>query len=74
VIKIAISAEAFQAVAESLPLGSFAVEPERAPDGRVEIWLEPNVLAKLKMLRRPGESYSDVIMALTGVHAAVRAP
>ena len=68
-IKIAISAEAFHAIAESLPLGSFAVEPERMQDGRVEIWLAPNVLAKLKMLRRPSESYSDVILALTGVHA-----
>jgi hypothetical protein len=64
VIKIAISAEAFEAIAESLPLGIVTVEPERAPDGRVEIWLAPNVLAKLKMLRRPSESYSDVILTL----------
>ena len=42
---------------------------ERMQDGRVEIWLAPNVLAKLKMLRRASESYSDVILALTGVHA-----
>ena len=68
-IKIAISAEAFQVIAESLPFGSFAVEPARAPDGRVEIWLAPNVLAKLKMLRRPSENYSDVIMALAGRRA-----
>jgi hypothetical protein len=66
VIKIAISVEAFQAIAESLPFGSVAVEPERAPDGRVEIWVAPNVLAKLKMLRRPSESYSDLILALAG--------
>jgi hypothetical protein len=66
VIKIAISAKAFEAIAESLPFGIVTVEPERAPDGRVEIWLAPNVLAKLKMLRRPSESYSDVILALVG--------
>ena len=66
VIKIAISAEAFEAIAESLPFGIVTVEPERAPDGRVEIWLAPNVLAKLKMLRRQSESYSDVILALVG--------
>jgi hypothetical protein len=66
VIKIAISAEAYNAIAEALPVGTVAVEPERLPDGRVEIWLAPNILAKLKMLRRPSESYSDVILALAG--------
>jgi hypothetical protein len=66
VIKIPISAEAFEAIVESLPFGIVTVEPERAPDGSVEIWLAPNVLEKLQMLRRPSESYSDVILALTG--------
>jgi hypothetical protein len=28
--------------------------------GRVPIWLDPGVLAKLKALRGPGESYSDL--------------
>jgi hypothetical protein len=65
VIKIATSAEA-EAIAESLPFGIVTLEPERAPDGRVEIWLAPNVLAKLQMLRRPSESCSDVILALVG--------
>ena len=65
-IKIAISSEASRVIAKSLPFGIVTVEPERAPDGRVEIWLAPNVLAKLKMLRRPSESYSDVILALAG--------
>jgi predicted CopG family antitoxin len=32
--------------------------------GRVHIWLDPGVLAKLKALRGPGESYSDVILRL----------
>lgn len=65
-IKIAISAEAFQIIAESLPFGCVTAEPEPAPNGRVEIWLAPNLLAKLQMLRRPRESYSDVILALAG--------
>jgi predicted CopG family antitoxin len=30
----------------------------------VRIWLDPGVLAKLKALRGPGESYSDVILRL----------
>jgi hypothetical protein len=40
----------------------FAVEPERAQDGSVLIWLDPGIMAKLKALRGPGESYSDVIL------------
>jgi hypothetical protein len=66
VIKSAISTEAFQIIAESLPFGSVTAEPVPKPNGRVEIWLAPNLLAKLQMLRRPSESYSDVILALAG--------
>jgi hypothetical protein len=61
-IRVAITAEAFDAVAATLALGTVAVEPERAQDGSVHIWLDPRVLAKLKALRGPGESYSDVIL------------
>jgi hypothetical protein len=61
-IRVAITAEAFDAVAAMLALGTVAVEPERAQDGSVHIWLDPRVLAKLKVLRSPGESYSDVIL------------
>jgi hypothetical protein len=48
--------------AATLALGTVAVEPERAQDGSVHTWLDPGVLAKLKALRGPGESYSDVIL------------
>jgi hypothetical protein len=34
---------------------------------KAAVWLAPNLLAKLQMLRRPSESYSDVmILALAG--------
>jgi hypothetical protein len=62
VIRITITAEAFNAVAATLALGMVAVEPERVRDGCVHIWLDPGVAAKLKALRGPGESYSDVIL------------
>ena len=62
VIRITITAEAFQAIAATLPLGSVAVEPQRASDGSVHIWLDHNAVAKLKALRGPGESYSDAII------------
>ena len=64
-IRLSISsADAFNAIASTLPFGSVAVEPERAPDGGVGIWLDPGVVAKLRALRGPGESFSDVILAL----------
>ena len=36
----------------------------RAENGDIYIWLDPGVVAKLKALRGPGESYSDVIIRL----------
>ena len=62
VIRITITAEAFQVIAATLPVGSVAVEPQRPPDGSVHIWLDHNAVAKLKALRGSGESYSDVII------------
>jgi hypothetical protein len=65
-IRIAITAQAFDAIAATMPLGS--VGYERDPDGHGErlIWLEPHILNKLRYLRGPGESYSDVIIRLAG--------
>jgi hypothetical protein len=39
---------------------------EREPDDNGErlIWLEPHIVNKLRYLRGPGESYSDVILRL----------
>jgi hypothetical protein len=63
-IRIAITPAAYAAIAATLALGTVAVEPERAADGSVHIWLDPGVLAKLKEMRGSGESYSDVILTL----------
>jgi hypothetical protein len=63
-IRITVTAAAFEAIAATMPLGSVGYEPE--PDAKGERWirLEPHILAKLKALRGPGESYSDVIVRL----------
>jgi hypothetical protein len=61
-IRITITPAAFAAIAATLALGTVAVEPERAQDGSVHIWLDPGVMARLKALRGPGVSYSDVIL------------
>jgi hypothetical protein len=47
-------------------LGTVAVEPERDEGGSVPIWLDPGILARLKALRGPGESYSDAIIRVRG--------
>jgi hypothetical protein len=41
-----------------------ASEVEPDAEGERTIWLEPRVLDKLTAMRRPGESYSEVILRL----------
>jgi hypothetical protein len=62
VIRIAISAAAFDAIAKTLPLGSVGFENELDAKGDRLIWLPHDALAKLKAMRGPGGSYSDVIL------------
>jgi hypothetical protein len=54
VIRIAITPAAYATIAAALALGTVAVEPERAQDGSMHIWLDPGLLAKLKALRGAG--------------------
>jgi hypothetical protein len=68
-IRIAITAAAFDAIAAPLPLGSVSFERHPADDGQRLVWLERSVVARLRALRRPGESYSDVIMRLGEIEA-----
>jgi hypothetical protein len=55
-IRIALGAAAFEAVADTLPLGSVGYEAEVAADGQRLIWVGRIALDKLARLRRPGES------------------
>jgi hypothetical protein len=63
-IRITITAAAFEAIAATLPT-SVGVDTRRAPNGEIYIWLEPRFVDRLRALRGPGESYSDVILRLT---------
>ena len=63
-IRIAITAAAYEAIAATLPVGSVAYEPQLGANGEVFVWLEDRWLSKLGALRGPGESYSDVILRL----------
>ena len=63
-IRIAITAAAFNVVAKTLPLGSVAYEAETTSDGGRFIWIDRRARGQLDALRGPGGSYSDVILRL----------
>jgi len=66
-VRIAISVEAFEAIARTLPLGSVGYENKTNERGEKLIWLDRAVIDRLRSLRGPGESYSDVILRLAEV-------
>jgi hypothetical protein len=46
--------------------GSVSFENKINGRGERYVWLEPRVVDRLRALRGPGESYSDVILRLAG--------
>jgi hypothetical protein len=66
-IRLTITPAAFDAISATLPFGSVGFE--RAPDAKdeVAIWVEEVMVNRLTDLRRPGESYSDVILRLVAM-------
>jgi hypothetical protein len=68
-IRISISQAAFEALAGTLPLGSVGFETEISSTGERWIWLDSGVVARLKAMHGPGESYSDVILQLVEIEA-----
>jgi hypothetical protein len=72
VIRIAVSQAAFDAVADTLPLGSVMYEAELNARGERLIWIERLALNKLDGVRGPSESYSDVILRLVEMEAKGR--
>jgi hypothetical protein len=71
-IRIAISQSAFDAIMASMQLGSVGSENATDEQGQRLIWLEPQVLASLRALRWPSESYSDVIIRMAAYNAEER--
>ncbi len=63
-IRIAISEAAFTAIVKTMPVGSVGWENEVDAKSQRVIWLEPSMANRLRALRGPGETYSDVIMRL----------
>jgi hypothetical protein len=61
-VRIAITQAAFDAIASTLPPGSTGYENATNEKGERLIWLDSAVVDRLRSLRGPGESYSDVIL------------
>jgi hypothetical protein len=66
VIKIAITVEAFDAIARTMSLGSMAVEPYFIEKGERTVWLDEVWVDRLGAMRGPGEDYSAVILRIAG--------
>ena len=66
-IRIAITPAAFEAIAATLPLGSVSDENALNERGERYVWLPPNVVDRLKAMRRPGETFSDAVFRLVAM-------
>jgi hypothetical protein len=68
-VRIAISVEPFDAIARTMPLGTFGFE--RAPNTKGErtVWLEGAMVDRLGAMRGRGESFSDAIIRIAGQEA-----
>ncbi len=62
-IRIALSDAAYYAIASTLPKGS-ARWPMQRDRGQCFIQVEAAVVDRMRAMRRPGESYSAVILRL----------
>jgi hypothetical protein len=71
-IGVTISADAYAAIAAALHSGA-AAKPELAPGRECRVWLPRAIVERLRALREPGETFSDVILRLTerGASAAL---
>jgi hypothetical protein len=61
-VRIAISQAAFDAIAATMALGSVGYENKTDEHGNRLVLLDRAIVDRLRSLRGPGESYSDVII------------
>ena len=61
-IRIAVTQEAFDAIASTMSLGNVGFEDALNEKGKRLIWLDHWAVERLRYLRDPGQSYSDVIL------------
>ena len=63
-VRIAITQEAFEAIARTLPFGNVSFENKTDEHGNRLIWLDRGIVDRLRAPRGPGESFSDAILRL----------
>ena len=63
-VRIGITPAAFEAIVDTLPLGSVGFERDPDAKGELQIWLDGAVVVDRVAAIRPGESFSDVILRL----------
>jgi hypothetical protein len=62
-IRLAITPGAYAVIVAMHPANADLAQ-SRAPNGEFYVWLDPKYVDRLRELRKPGESYSDVIVRL----------
>jgi hypothetical protein len=70
-IRIALSEATFDAIALTLPKGAARWPMQRQGD-QCFIQVEAAVVDRLRAMRKPGESYSDVVLRLIELEAGRR--
>jgi hypothetical protein len=68
-IRVALTDAAFDAVATTLPKGA-ARWPMQRDRGQCFIQVEAAVIDRMRAIRRPGESYSRVLLRLVELEAS----
>jgi hypothetical protein len=61
-IAISITLAAYNAISPTVPRADDV--PPRGADGLIRIWLDRRFVERLRRIRGPDESYSDVILRL----------
>ena len=61
-IRLTITPAAYAAIIATDPMSG--LRQSCAPNGEFYVWLEPKYVDRLRAMRKPGESYSDVILRL----------
>jgi hypothetical protein len=64
VIAISITPEAYEAVKATLPEAADSWPAQTDDRGLIRVWLDRQFVDRLRAMRGPGESYSDVILQL----------
>lgn len=69
-IRVALTDAAYDAIASTLPKGAARRWPMQRDRGQCFIQVEAAVIDRMRAMRRPGESYSEIILRLVELKAS----